>query len=185
VRRGFVYFVRDGEAGLIKIGFTGSVKQRMVNLRHQHGRPVDLITFYEGTLRDEREEHAAWAVHRKDGEWFTAAPDLMEYIADVKANRAAPADAVLEADVYTLQAREWALYLEERGAERGNTSVLVVRPIVAERLGVAPGLLENLRNKRSLHITALDYFRIHDATLAEKRQELAEKTAYLERVRAA
>lgn len=75
-----VYFIEcDGH---IKIGVTsGSIKKRFHALATAHHRPLTLlatITDKDGGL--EFALHQRFAAHRIRGEWFTAAPEILEYI---------------------------------------------------------------------------------------------------------
>jgi len=80
-----VYFVRRGD-GAIKIGLTTNLTQRMDAFNHVH--PVTLLGTMPGHREVERSLHARFAAHRLHGEWFTASPDLLAFIAEQQ-NRAA------------------------------------------------------------------------------------------------
>lgn len=79
----WVYFVRHGEHGPIKIGTAGDVERRLRSL--QSGNPVTLVLL--GAMPawggEESELHAAFAEHRIRGEWFRPHPDLIAYVRDV------------------------------------------------------------------------------------------------------
>lgn len=91
-----IYFVRHIDSGLIKIGCTGDVPARLHNLANQYG-VVKLLGVREGDSSDERRLHWQFAEYNVRGvltgrEWFTGAPDLLDYIAQT----AVPSGVVYE-----------------------------------------------------------------------------------------
>lgn len=78
---GLVYFIRFG--GLVKIGFTTDLKQRMREVPNE-----EILGTVPGTMEDEKRCHTAFAHLRVKGEWFRPEPDLMAFIADVTATAA-------------------------------------------------------------------------------------------------
>lgn len=83
---GDVYFIQPAEGGLIKIGWAIDVSARMAIL--QCGSPVVLTVIHSemGTKKREKGFHKLFAAHRRHGEWFEAAPDILTYIEWSKAN---------------------------------------------------------------------------------------------------
>lgn len=75
VRERSVYFAERG--GLIKIGYSGTPSVRVAAL---HAR---LLASMPGDYAVERQTHARFAPFRIDGEWFSAAPELLAYIASL------------------------------------------------------------------------------------------------------
>lgn len=75
---GVVYFIRF--SGLVKIGWTGDLKQRMGNVPNE-----EILGTVAGTMEDEKRCHAAFAHLRVKGEWFRPEPELLRFIADVAA----------------------------------------------------------------------------------------------------
>lgn len=73
-REGSVYFVRFGDR--VKIGFSTDVRTRLVAIPHD-----EVLAVVPGTIRDEKRCHAAFADLRLTGEWFTAAPRLLDFAA--------------------------------------------------------------------------------------------------------
>lgn len=70
-----IYFVRNPETNLVKVGFTGSPYTRMVTLTREAGCRLDLLAISGGFSRrwafqQERTLHAILAVSRHHGEWF-------------------------------------------------------------------------------------------------------------------
>lgn len=75
-----VYFIRCAEAARIKIGTTTNLERRLASI--QAGTPlrIELLVTLTGDSRIEKKIHAQFAHLRVHGEWFEAAPDLLEYI---------------------------------------------------------------------------------------------------------
>jgi hypothetical protein len=75
-----VYFIQGEGGGPIKIGHATYVKSRLKEL--QSGSPVKLVVLATtpGREREERALHDRFASHRLHGEWFSPAPELLEYI---------------------------------------------------------------------------------------------------------
>jgi hypothetical protein len=80
---GSVYFFEAG--GLIKIGFSRNLKNRIQTLRD--GLPYDgtLLHTIVGTERMESFLHARFATDKVRGEWFNRSAALLEYIDLLKA----------------------------------------------------------------------------------------------------
>lgn len=108
-----LYFIRNKYTGLIKIGVTGDINQRLHTLECSNGVPLDVIRFVEGAGRYEEELHKCFADVRTIGEWFFPCDDLeavaagLVSIDDMIAQRA----SVIEA---------WAAQRRERLLERKN-----------------------------------------------------------------
>ena len=79
-----VYFVQDG-AGMVKIGYALNIITRLRNLQAANASELTLLVWAPGDSVAEERLHSAFARHRRAGEWFEPAPDLMAYIADLKA----------------------------------------------------------------------------------------------------
>lgn len=76
-----VYFAQLGEAGPIKIGASGDVRARLVQL--QTGAPFELrlLGVFPGGEESEGMFHRWFAYLRLRGEWFSPAPELLAVIA--------------------------------------------------------------------------------------------------------
>lgn len=81
-RAGFVYFMHDPVAKLIKIGFTRNVAARLAAVRSGSGRDLALLGFVHGTLEDEGRWHRRFSSARVRGEWFKATGRLLAAIGD-------------------------------------------------------------------------------------------------------
>lgn len=107
-----VYFVRATTMGLIKIGATLDVNDRLQSL--QVGSPDKLVlmgAIYDKEAFDiERRLHARFTAHRSHGEWFRPCAELLDLIeeyplSDMVAVQKAELRAALEA-TYSAQPQE-------------------------------------------------------------------------------
>ena len=87
VRKRQVYFAQRGD-GLIKIGSTMKVAERMAQLSAGAAEELDLIGHIDGSTLFEKAIHKDLEKHRKYGEWFVPAPEVMVYINSFFAERA-------------------------------------------------------------------------------------------------
>lgn len=78
-----VYYVRRDR--LVKIGTSAGIVKRMAALR-----PVEILAFEPGGRELEALRHKAFRRHRRTGEWFDMAPELMAHIAEVRGCHGAP-----------------------------------------------------------------------------------------------
>lgn len=77
-----VYFLRMND--LIKIGYTAAIKQRVATLRATMVDPVELLHDIPGDRFSEEYHHWKFEHLRRKGEWFEAAPELLDYIQSLK-----------------------------------------------------------------------------------------------------
>ena len=81
---GFVYFIRAEGTGSIKIGFsTNHPSIRLKELQTGSPSKLELLTFYEGSQKDEKKLHHEFAEDRGNGEWFEESPRLKERIKEL------------------------------------------------------------------------------------------------------
>ncbi len=78
--KGRVYFVECPARGLVKIGFTKNITERMRTLRTSATDPIALLGHVRSTKLYERKLHARFAEHRRFGEWFTYGPELRKFV---------------------------------------------------------------------------------------------------------
>jgi len=77
-----VYFLRVGDDGPIKIGFTRDIIRRLRGLQTAHPEEIRLLAkiVVRFPRQLEREVHARFAHLRISGEWFRAEPELLDYV---------------------------------------------------------------------------------------------------------
>ena len=80
-------------------------------------------------------------------------------------------------------ARRWAGELEERGARRSGVSRVQARRIVARRTGLAPGTLENIKNRRTKGVRGWVLGVLQAAYVREIENEIARLSDELDMVR--
>ena len=85
LRMSSVYFVQAND-GHIKIGLARDVQKRLASLQTAHAHELVLLVAIEGTFRLEQSLHRKFAHLRLRGEWFRPEPELLELIAQSKAD---------------------------------------------------------------------------------------------------
>lgn len=75
-----VYFIEAVEVGLIKIGVAVSPERRRAELSEQSPVTLNLLATTPGDIHTERMLHHRFKHLRRRGEWFEAAPELLNYI---------------------------------------------------------------------------------------------------------
>lgn len=71
-RHSCVYVARRLNDDAVKIGFATDVMRRIAELRKESGSAVELAACLPGGKPDELRLHERFAIHRIDGEWFSA-----------------------------------------------------------------------------------------------------------------
>lgn len=79
-KSGFVYFLRMGDA--VKIGFSGSLGQRIKTIQTACPRPTEILCIIPGNYGTERYFHAHFAAHKLQGEWFRLDGQLAAFLAN-------------------------------------------------------------------------------------------------------
>ena len=75
--RRYVYFIRIGEDGPIKIGLTDDVKRRLEQLQTAHPDALRVIACVPGDRRLEAHLHQRFSAERISGEWFHPSSSLI------------------------------------------------------------------------------------------------------------
>lgn len=84
----YIYFIRFGAAGDIKIGRTFDVAGRLKSLQTACPEPLELLACVrEDETRTEAAFHKQFAQFRKNGEWFEAAKDVLDCIALIRSEQ--------------------------------------------------------------------------------------------------
>lgn len=77
---GFVYFIRRGLKGPIKIGHSFNPLLRLSHLQAANPEMLTILGAIYGGQDIERAIHRALARHRIGGEWFRPADEVLQYI---------------------------------------------------------------------------------------------------------
>ena len=79
----WIYFIREGESGQIKIGRAGHPCRRLTNLQVGNPRTLYLLAAFRGgkDAKDLEEGlHARFSKQRISGEWFSPTSELLELV---------------------------------------------------------------------------------------------------------
>lgn len=90
----FVYFLRSPATGLIKIGHSADLQQRIRDLSMQQGVELELLFCVDGDRSDEARLHRRFASSRRLGEWFVA-DELAGFVDQLRAMAPWEARAVI------------------------------------------------------------------------------------------
>jgi transposase len=82
VRKGVVYFLKNGVRGQVKIGFTENLKGRISSLQGATPDAVAVIGTIPGTRKTEMKMHKRFAEYRVRREWFRIEGSLAKFLKD-------------------------------------------------------------------------------------------------------
>jgi len=77
-----VYFLKNNESGLIKIGYTEDYEGRIMQLSYQFKARLELLGLIHGGRSEEKEVHGMFSSIRADREWFADCDDLRKFISE-------------------------------------------------------------------------------------------------------
>lgn len=77
-----VYFIRNVDTGLIKIGVTLDLNRRLSDLRRGGGSDLEVLGTVPGDCELESELHHRWSGLRVRSEWFSPGQELLAWISD-------------------------------------------------------------------------------------------------------
>lgn len=77
----FIYVLRRGDAGPVKIGVSKSPEARLAKLQTACAEPLALLRVLPGGQEREAALHARFAHLRLEGEWFRPDEDLLKFFA--------------------------------------------------------------------------------------------------------
>lgn len=75
-----VYVVRGASSGLVKIGHSGDPDRRIRSLQRSSGESLSILVTMPGGEALEERLHEMFAAHRRHGEWFHPAPEVLEFV---------------------------------------------------------------------------------------------------------
>lgn len=79
-----VYFAEKSD-GLIKIGFAQDVEARMRQISGMAGSDLSILVTTNGGSIEEASLHRRFASAKRHGEWFEPTPELLNFIAELRA----------------------------------------------------------------------------------------------------
>lgn len=88
--KSIVYFLIAQKTGMVKIGVTSQLKDRMDALQTACPVPLYLEAMLPGNRETEQNLHARFATSRSHGEWFRLTEDLMRFMDEIKAGKITP-----------------------------------------------------------------------------------------------
>lgn len=136
----------------IKIGFTGGLDRRIVELERQYGCEMNLLASCNGGRRLERALHEVFSPYRVHGEWFEPVDDLFRLIDDIRVNGSGalptvredqPAEESIRVNLLKDEASELVRSL---GGYKGTAKEQVL--LAAAKTGLSPTQVERLRYKK-------------------------------------
>lgn len=89
-----VYFVRSGD--FIKIGYSEKPGERLVALQTGSAVTLEVLLFIPGDISLERRLHGKFKSLRASGEWFAAAPSLLDFVASERTKQEQPLASQIE-----------------------------------------------------------------------------------------
>lgn len=75
-----VYFIRDLNSGLVKVGHGRDPWRRLTMLQTGCPGPLEMVAIIEGDAEVERDLHVRFAAKRERGEWFRVEGAFADYI---------------------------------------------------------------------------------------------------------
>jgi len=88
-RCGWVYIIGSDEVPKVKIGYSGTPKQRLRDLTAYSPVELCILAQRRGTYQDERALHKRLAAHRAHGEWFRLEGEVLAVLEEMKRRPAA------------------------------------------------------------------------------------------------
>ncbi|WP_122049881.1 GIY-YIG nuclease family protein [Asaia bogorensis] len=175
----FVYIVRAGADGPVKIGFTTSPTTRFSAIGTSNAAGLSLLRLIEGSRATERWFHQAFDHQHIRGEWFSFDADMLTAIPDAKQDE--DPEVSLEHEAAKLEAQEIVKAAGDSAPEGSLTGKKITH--AAQRLGIRRGHVKRLWYKEQKVIAAaeLDFLRrVHVDLLAEVREEAERKAAWVD-----
>jgi hypothetical protein len=102
---GTIYFAKCGS--FVKIGFSAKADLRLRDLQIGSPEPIEMIGWMRGTARGETWLHRHFGRYRVRGEWFAAAPALLDFIASATPPGEPPAATYLAQPIIADGPEHW------------------------------------------------------------------------------
>lgn len=79
---GWVYFIREGSSGPVKIGWSKDPYKRMAALQTANPNQLILLGTIPGHLTEEKRLHQRFARDRMNGEWFRFSDEIRNFVSN-------------------------------------------------------------------------------------------------------
>ena len=79
-----IYFIKALNSGLIKIGYTKNVGERVASLRSNSPEELHILKITEGDIEDEKRIHNKFKHFNERNEWFRPEKSLLDFIESSK-----------------------------------------------------------------------------------------------------
>jgi len=83
---GYIYFLRAGQDGPIKIGFTAVLERRLAQLRAGSSIALCILGIYRGTKSGEAAIHRWFNDEWLHNEWFAPTQRLLDFLSHLEAD---------------------------------------------------------------------------------------------------
>lgn len=174
----FVYFLRAGNDGPVKIGFTLLPSSRFSSLSGANPKGLVLLRMIEGTKENEKWLHQHFSHKRIRGEWFIYDAEMCTIVP----GEIARADTLSSPCQNAV--KEGAQEIVQTAGEcaPGNPTIQKKIAFAADKLGMSIGRVKRLWYKEQKIITAaeLDFLRaVYADLLMEAQEELGRRSAWI------
>jgi DNA-binding XRE family transcriptional regulator len=75
-----IYFIKQIDDNIIKIGYTDNIKHRLTNMQTANGHPLEVILLIEGDYKKESEIHSLFSEFRSKNEWYFLSDEIKNFI---------------------------------------------------------------------------------------------------------
>jgi hypothetical protein len=180
----YVYFIRNPETGLIKIGISEDPERRISALSTPFSLRLEVIGIVAGGRPLEAILHAELAGSRVRGEWFSPSPIVLAAIErEMAKGVATPQRQQKDQDAFTVECMRWLSCMIEILQDRG----VKFRPAmveIAKRAGMSYGTVFNIRHSRKNSVTVEEYVALKNAYMALLSEEVERVKQVLAETRA-
>lgn len=90
----YIYFIQAKSGGLVKIGFAKDPATRLRDMQSGCPIPLAILATCRGGQMHEGSVHYRFRAHRAHGEWFAPVPELLAFVAEVRAGAEPFADGI-------------------------------------------------------------------------------------------
>jgi hypothetical protein len=81
-----IYFIKQIDDNIVKIGYTDNIVHRLMTLQTANGHPLEIILLIEGDYIKESEIHVLFSAYRSKNEWYFLNDEIKSFIDSQKNN---------------------------------------------------------------------------------------------------